>query len=298
MTCGLLLLDKPLGLSSNAALQRVRRVFGRERAGHTGALDPLATGMLPICLGEATKIAGELLDGDKAYEFTLQLGERRSTGDREGEVVESAPVPPDLADRLAAALPRFLGETAQVPPMYSALKHRGEPLYRLARRGESIERPARRITLHRLELLGVDAGEGQARFAVRCSKGTYVRVLGEDLAAAIGSCGHLAALRRTGVEPFFDLPLVDLDELQRSPEPERLLIGADAALPHLAALTVTAGELARLKHGQRVPGGWPAAPGRVRVYGPGGVFRGVGELLPGGLLHPRRLFNDLEPTAS
>lgn len=290
---GILLLDKPLGLSSNAALQRVRRVFNRVKAGHTGSLDPLATGMLPICLGEATKIAGDLLDGDKAYEFILQLGERRSTGDREGEVVETAPVPADAGQRLADVVRRFVGPQSQVPPLYSALKHQGQPLYRLARRGEDVPRQPRQITIHALELLG-EPEPGQFRLAVQCSKGTYVRTLGEDLAAAIGSCGHLAALRRVWSAPFVDQPMVGLEELQRHPDPASLLLGADAGVPHLPAVQVGAGALDSLRHGQRVRGAWPA-PGRVRVYGPGGGFQGIGEVLPGGLLHPRRLFNGLDP---
>jgi tRNA pseudouridine55 synthase len=293
---GVLLLDKPLGLSSNAALQRVRRVFGGARAGHTGSLDPLATGMLPICLGEATKIAGDLLEGDKAYDFTLQLGERRSTGDREGEVVETLPVPPDWQARLLAVLPRFRGPQLQVPPLYSALKHQGEPLYKLARRGEDVERPARPITLTRLELLGTEGD--QARLGVHCSKGTYIRTLGEDLAAAIGCCGHLAALRRTWAQPFEGHPMITLEALQEAPAPALHLLPADAALPQLAPVTVDASELARLLQGQRVRISASAAAGRVRVYGLDGRFRGVAELAADGVLHPRRLFNGLDAAAA
>lgn len=292
-----MLLDKPLGLSSNAALQRVRRVFGRVKAGHTGSLDPLASGMLPVCLGEATKIAGDLLEGDKAYAFTLQLGEQRSTGDREGEVTATAPVPEDWVARLTAVLPRFLGPQMQVPPLYSALKHKGEPLYRLARRGETVERPARAVTLSRLDLLGPGEGAGQAQLAAVCSKGTYVRTLGEDLAAAIGTKGHLAALRRLWAAPFEGRPLCTLEQLQEAPDPSVFVLPADAALPHLPAVAVDLAGLQRLLQGQRLPG--PAeeqAPaGRVRLYGPDGRFRGVAERLPDGSLHPRRLFNGLDP---
>jgi len=293
MTCGILLLDKPFGLSSNAALQRVRRVFGGAKAGHTGSLDPLATGMLPICLGEATKIAGDLLDEAKAYEFELQLGERRSTGDREGEVVERRAVPADLTTVFADVLPRFRGPQMQVPPLYSALKHQGEPLYRLARRGEVIERPARPVVIESLELLS--CGESTARFAVRCSKGTYVRTLGEDLAAAIGSCGHLAALRRTAVAPFDAEAMHPLEAVQAAADPEALLLGADAALPHLPPLTLADADFARLQQGQRLRLPAPGAPGRVRAYDAQGRFRGVAEFLADGVLHPRRLFNDLGP---
>ena len=199
-TCGILLLDKPQGLSSSGAVQRVRHAFGRIKAGHTGSLDPLATGVLPLCLGEATKVAGYLLDGDKEYEFTARFGARTATGDLEGDVVETAPVPDELAERLRELLPRFTGELQQVPPMYSALKRDGQPLYRLARQGIEVDREPRRIRI--LDLQMRDCGNGQATFVVRCSKGTYVRTLAEDLARALGTCAHLAHLRRTAVAPF------------------------------------------------------------------------------------------------
>jgi tRNA pseudouridine55 synthase len=296
---GIVLLDKPLGLSSNAALQRVRRVFGGAKAGHTGTLDPLATGMLPLCLGEATKIAGDLLDGAKAYEFTLQLGQRRSTGDLEGEVVQEAVVPHDWPQRLTEALGAFRGRILQVPPLYSALKRDGEPLYRLARRGESVEREARPVTIEQLDVLEENATS--ARLLVRCTKGTYVRTLAEDLAAAIGSCGHLTALRRLYVAPFEGQPMVTLEALQASSTPDAHLLPADVAVPQLPRLELGDVELARLLQGQRLRlpeagqrGGETAREtGRVRVYDPAGRFRGVAEFLADGVLHPRRLFNGL-----
>src|SRR5690606_29126043 len=196
---GILLLDKPRGMSSNAAVQRVRRAFGREKAGHTGSLDPLATGMLPICLGEATKVAGYLPEGDKEYLFTAQFGARTATGDTEGEVIERCEVPDDLHAALLAAIPGYLGTIDQVPPMYSALKRDGQPLYRLARQGLEVERAARQVRILKLELLAVHGAA--ADFRVRCSKGTYVRTLAEDLAQSMGSCAHLTALRRTAVTP-------------------------------------------------------------------------------------------------
>lgn len=294
---GILLLDKPLGLSSNAALQRVRRVFGRPKAGHTGSLDPLATGMLPVCLGEATKIAGELLDGDKAYEFTLQLGQQRATGDAEGEVVREAPVPERWSDALEALLPSFVGPRLQVPPAYSALKHQGQPLYRLARQGIEVDRPARPITIRSLAFLGAE-DDSRARFRVVCSKGTYVRVLGEELAAALDTCGYLAALRRVWAAPFEGRPVVTLEALQAAAEPTAWLLGADVALPHLPRVSVPANTLVRLLQGQRVRGDWQAGAGRVRVYGPDATFCGVGELNEGGVLQPRRLFNGLDTSAA
>lgn len=297
---GILLLDKPLGLSSNAAVQRVRRAFGRVKAGHTGSLDPLATGMLPVCLGEATKVAGYLLDGDKEYEFTLRLGARTATGDLEGEVVERCEVPADPAARLREALPGFIGPIRQVPPMYSALKRDGQPLYRLARQGVEVEREARAITIHSLELLEVAGAE--ARLRVCCSKGTYVRVLGEDLARAIGSCAHLSALRRTAVAPFPASAMVTLAAVEADPRAVELL-SADRALPQLAEVELDEPAARRLRQGQAIPGVTGGAPGSlVRVYAPGRGFLGIGRIEPAGegaiSLRPVRLFNDLDATST
>lgn len=293
-TCGILLLDKPQGLSSSGAVQRVRHAFGRIKAGHTGSLDPLATGVLPLCLGEATKVAGYLLDGDKEYEFTARFGARTATGDLEGDVVETAPVPDELAERLRELLPRFTGELQQVPPMYSALKRDGQPLYRLARQGIEVVREPRRIRI--LDLQMRDCGNGQATFVVRCSKGTYVRTLAEDLARALGTCAHLVHLRRTAVAPFEGLAMHSLADVLADPGAIPLL-APDAALPHLVALTLDAASAARLRLGQSV-GLQPQAPelaqpGLARVYGPGAIFQGIGEILPGAVLKPVRLFNNL-----
>lgn len=292
MTSGILLLDKPAGLSSNGALQRVRHAFGRIKAGHTGSLDPMATGMLPICLGEATKVAGDLLDGRKAYTFTARLGARTSTGDLEGEVVESLPVPSDAAARLAVAAGAFRGPQRQIPPMYSALKRDGQPLYRLARQGLEVERAPRDIVIHALELLGLDGVD--SRWRVECSKGTYVRVLAEDIARQAGTCAHLSALRREWAEPFQGLPMATMEQVLSAPGAIPLL-NADAALPQLPAVTLLPGAATRLQHGQQVHAGPDARPGRCRVYAAGGVFLGVGEVLGDGALQPRRLFNDLDP---
>jgi tRNA pseudouridine55 synthase len=296
MTSGILLLDKPRGLSSNGALQRVRHALGRIKAGHTGSLDPMATGMLPICLGEATKVAGDLLEGRKAYLFTARLGSRTATGDLEGDVVETQPVPADLPARLEAAAAGFRGPIRQVPPMYSALKRDGEPLYRLARQGLEVERAARDLTIHVLQLLGVDGHDTHWR--VDCSKGTYVRVLAEDLARAAGTVAHLSALRREYVEPFQGQPLMTLEAVLADPRAIRLL-PPDAALPQLVPLTLDAEGVRRLQQGQRLPLGAVApAPGRCRIYSLEGHFLGVGEVVPGGVLQPRRLFNDLGPQST
>src|ERR1043166_4269124 len=189
MLTGILLLDKPLGLSSNSALQRVKRLLRAEKAGHVGSLDPLATGMLPICLGEATKIAGDVLSGRKCYRFTVGLGARTSTGDTEGAVVETAPVPTLDSTAIEAIRQRFLGRQTQIPPMYSALKREGQPLYKLARAGVEVERQARDIELFELAVL--DVGSTHIDLETLCSKGTCIRVLAEDLAKALGTCGHV-----------------------------------------------------------------------------------------------------------
>jgi tRNA pseudouridine55 synthase len=286
---GLLLLDKPVGLSSNAALQRVRHAYGGLKAGHTGTLDPLASGMLPICLGEATKVAGEVLAGRKCYRFGLKLGERRSTGDAEGEVVATAPVPPLDPDRVQAALTEFIGTTRQVPPMYSALKRDGQPLYKLARAGQTVEREAREVTIERLDLL--DQGPDWLDCRVLCSKGTYVRVLGEDLARRLGSEGFLQSLRREYVEPFQALPMVSLEAVLAGPLPP--LLAADAALPHLAVASLDPLACGALRHGQAVllpPSTSGTAGSLVRLHDPSGRFFGLGEVTPDGRLRPRRLY--------
>ena len=211
---GIVLLDKPEGISSNAALQRVRRAFRARKAGHTGSLDPLASGLLPICLGQATKACALLLDADKAYRFRLALGRRTSTGDREGETIATAPVMPLDEAVIRRRSSAFLGESMQVPPMYSALKHAGQRLYRLARAGVEVERAPRRVLIERLELLA--AGEDWLDFEVACSKGTYVRSLAEDLARAFGTVGHVASLRRIGLGPFNGMPMHTLDRIEEA----------------------------------------------------------------------------------
>jgi tRNA pseudouridine55 synthase len=291
---GILLLDKPLGMSSSAAVQRIRRAFGRIKAGHTGSLDPLATGMLPVCLGEATKVAGYLLEGDKAYAFTACFGARRSTGDLEGEVVEEAAVPENLVAALTAALPAFTGMISQIPPMYSALKRDGQPLYKLARQGLEVERPPREVVIHSLELVTVAGAEASLR--VRCSKGTYIRTLAEDLARAVGSCAHLTALRRTSAGPFSGTAMVTLEAVEADPCGAPLL-APDTALAHLPEVSLDGEGARRLRLGQtvRCAEGCPG-PGLARVYA-AGVFAGIGQIGTSETgvrtLKPVRLFNDL-----
>jgi tRNA pseudouridine55 synthase len=288
MPSGILLLDKPLGLSSNSALQRVRALYAREKAGHAGSLDPLATGMLPICLGEATKIAGDLLEGRKRYRFSIALGAATSTGDAEGEVTASAPVPQLTAARVEAVLAGQRGRRQQVPPMYSAIKRAGQPLYRLARQGVTVPRAARAIEIHELTLLHLDGAA--LELETLCSKGTYVRVLAEDIAGALGTCGHVTALRRLWVEPFTAQPMHTLDVLAAAQARQELppLLAIDWPLQHLPRLDLEAAAARDLLQGRKVRTAAPAAP-RVRIYDGEGRLLALGEVDAAGLLQPRRL---------
>jgi tRNA pseudouridine55 synthase len=289
LTSGVLLLDKPEGLSSNAALQRVRRLLGARKAGHVGSLDPLATGMLPICLDEATKIAGDILSGRKRYQFSIALGSRTATGDREGGVVETQPVPPLDAGMVEQALAQFRGPQRQVPPMYSALKKDGQPLYRLARAGIEVERAPRDIEIFELTRVG-DVGDSS--FDVLCSKGTYIRVLAEEIAKALGTCGHVSRLRRVYVEPFEHEPMVSLEMLEAQIKAGQLptLIDAARALPQLPAVVLPEAAAARIVLGQAVDLHDCGATGRVRVHDNLGRFLGIGEADGAGAVQPRRMF--------
>jgi len=289
MPSGIILLDKPQGLTSNGALQRVRRAYGAGSAGHVGTLDPMATGMLPLCLDEATKVIAEIESGGKCYEFTVQLGARTDTGDAEGQVVEQHPVPTFDAVVLERALKGFRGTIQQVPPMYSALKRDGRPLYELARKGIEVERQARTIEIRRLEL--VEARSDALDFICECAKGTYIRVLGEDIARALGTLGHLTRLRRPWVEPFRQLPMFTLDAVLAGAGDASVLLKPEVALRGLPEAWVTEEQVVALRHGQAVRGEirQPAPGRRVCLYGPGGVFLGLAEPLPDGWLQPRRL---------
>ncbi|HLQ13142.1 MAG TPA: tRNA pseudouridine(55) synthase TruB [Steroidobacteraceae bacterium] len=283
--CGILLLDKPRGLSSNAALQRVRAHLGRPKAGHTGSLDPLATGMLPICIGEATKLAGDLLSGIKGYTVELRLGARTATGDEEGEVIERGPIPALDPASIESALRALRGPQQQIPPMYSALKRDGVPLYRLARRGLSVERAARDIEIHVLELLEY-AGD-RIKLRVECSKGTYIRTLVEQLGVGLGSCAHVQTLRRDFVEPFRSEAMIALEALLQTTAPA--LIPADRAVAQLPAVHLDAAQARSISFGQ--PALIEGAPlGRVRLYVESGRFMGLGASVEGGQVRALRLF--------
>jgi tRNA pseudouridine55 synthase len=294
MHSGIVLLDKPRGLSSNAALQRVRTLFGRVKGGHVGSLDPLATGMLPICLGEATKVAGEILAGRKCYRFTVALGNTTTTGDAEGTQLASALVPPLDAAAVSAVLQRFLGVSEQVPPMYSALKRAGQPLYRLARAGVTVARAPRRIELSQLQLVAFTGTTLECQ--ALCSKGTYIRVLGEDIALALGTFGHVTALRREYVEPFEAQPMHTLESLaQAAAAAPPQLLPADWPLAHLPEVRLSAAEALRVRRGQHVLRAPGAEAARVRLYDETGEFIGIGEADLSGAVQPRRLLNRPDP---
>jgi tRNA pseudouridine55 synthase len=285
---GVLLLDKPLGLTSNAALQRVRRLYRAERAGHSGTLDPLASGLLPVLFGEATKFGAEMLAADKRYRATIALGARTSTGDAEGEVIERHPVEVERGG-IEAVLHRFVGRIEQTPPMYSALKRAGRPLYAYARAGETVEREPRTVTIHELRL---EAFAGAClEVDVRCSKGTYIRTLAEDIGAALGCGAHLGALRRTEVGPFRLAEAHALADLECAPEAARfgLLLPVDCLLAHLPAIALEPDAAECFTHGQPVTAPAGALSGPRRIYGPAGRLLGVGDCGADGIVRPRRL---------
>jgi len=287
---GILLLDKPQGLSSNSALGRAKRVLGIRKAGHTGTLDPLASGLLVLCFGEATKVAGFLLDGDKSYVAEIRLGLTTETDDAEGEVISEQPVPALDPDALERLLDDFRGPIEQIPPMYSALKQNGERLYKMARRGETVERPARAVTIRELSML--ECQDDRLIVQVCCSKGTYIRSLARDLGERLRCGAHLAALRRTQSAPYRLSDSITLEELESlSVDAARArLQSPDSALEHLPSIELQSDESERLQMGQRLPSQRCGDLfGLVRLYGPNGFF-GIGEADERGL-KPRRLFS-------
>ena len=291
---GILVIDKPQGLTSNGILQQIKRLYGAAKAGHTGALDPLATGVLPLCFGEATKFSQLMLDSDKAYITTARLGVRTETGDSEGAVVAERPVPAGLdAAALEPILDRFRGEIEQVPSMYSALKHKGRPLYEYAREGIEVERPARPVTIYELVLLSVR--DNEVDLAVKCTKGTYIRSLVEDIGEVLGCGAHVVALRRTLAAGFTLDQVHQVEDLEARRENgeslDGLLVAPDAALTMFPQQDLDAQQLLSILNGQpvRIPG--HSVTGPVRLYGDG-RFVGLGEGFPEGegvKIVPRRL---------
>jgi tRNA pseudouridine55 synthase len=286
---GILLLDKSPGMTSNFALQKAKRLLRARKAGHTGSLDPIASGLLPICLGEATKLSGFLLNTDKRYRVRVRLGVVTETGDIEGAVIETNPVPVLDEDTIERALAGFRGEILQIPPMYSALKHQGQRLYDLARKGIEVERQARSVIIHELRLEAFDA-EG-LELDVHCSKGTYIRTLAEDLGRALGCGGHVESLRRTTVGELDVREAHTLESLESLPEEARpgLLLSMDRIVADLPPVQLNEEMGYYMRKGQAVL--VPRAPtqGWVRLYGRQAVFLGVGEVLDDGRIAPRRL---------
>ncbi len=291
---GILLLDKPTGMSSNAALQLARRLFRAEKGGHTGSLDPLATGMLPLCFGEATKIAGLLLGSAKAYDAEVLLGATTDTDDSDGQVLRTRPVPPIDAATLAAALVPLQGRIRQRAPIYSALKQGGEPLYVKARRGEAIEAPEREVEVHSIEVL--EQQPERLSLRVTCGSGTYIRSLARDLGETLGCGAHIAGLRRLWVDPFREAPMVTLAALEQTLEQG----GEEALMPWLLPLSaglvgfqrieLDDSQARRFRMGQRLRGpGWTA--GTAAVFQADGPELGLGQVDDTGLLAPQRLFN-------
>lgn len=290
---GILLLDKPAGLSSNQALQRVRHLYRADKGGHTGALDPLATGLLPLCFGEATKIAGLLLGGRKAYEAEVVLGVVTDTDDADGQVLRERPVPALDRARVEAALAPFLGRIRQRPPIYSALKQGGEPLYAKARRGETIEVPEREVDIEAIELRSLEGD--RLRLAVTCGSGTYIRSLARDLGEALGCGGHISVLRRTWVEPFTAPRMFTLDELQAlagqggEPALDALLLPVEAGLAHFPAVALDPAQARRIAQGQPVPVAGPPET-ELNLTDLNGRSLGLGRRGEDGQVWPKRLF--------
>lgn len=292
---GILLLDKPGGVSSNHALQQVKRLFQAAKAGHTGSLDPLATGLLPLCLGHTTKFSGFLLDADKRYRVTVTLGVTTDSADADGNVLATRPIDGVDAAAVQAVLPRFMGSIEQLPPMYSAVKHQGQRLYKLAREGKEVERTPRTVQIFELVLRSFTPPT--LELDVHCSKGTYVRTLAEEIGNALGCGAHVSALRRTGVGPYVEgeTRFVTMAEVEAAAEQEgfaaldALLLPLDSVLGHCPALRLSADAAFYLRQGQPVL--VPQAPtdGMVRLYAAGDEFLGIGVILDDGRVQPKRL---------
>ena len=291
---GVILLDKPTGLTSNQALQRVKRLLKARKAGHTGSLDPLATGLLPLCFGEATKISAYLLEADKHYRTVARLGERTDTADAEGEIIETRPVADYDAATVEAALAQFRGPIEQVPPMYSAVKVGGRRLYEMARKGEAVERKARHVVIHELTLLR-QAGNA-LELDVRCSKGTYIRTLVEDIGETLGCGAHVRELRRVGVAPYDNPSMVTLEDLEAAAERglealDACLMPIESALAHWPRIDLDADAAHYIRQGQALQ--LPGAPteGLLVLFEGQGEFLGIGQILDDGRVAPKRLIS-------
>lgn len=290
---GIFLLDKNKDISSNRALQKVKSIYFAKKAGHTGSLDPLASGLLPICFGEATKVSAFLLNADKKYTAVCKLGEKTSTGDREGEIIQCRSVPVLSESQIQVVLRQFTGRIKQIPPMHSALKHNGVRLYQLAHEGVEVERQPREIEIYALSLLNRSAD--QLTLQIHCSKGTYIRTLVEDIGEALGCGAHVADMRRTHAGPFDISHAVTLQELEdlgnNYPELNRLILPIEAALEQWPAVELSDSSGFYLKQGQAVFVPHAPSMGWVRIYLQGHRFLGMGQILDDGRVAPKRLFN-------
>ena len=289
---GILLLNKPQYQSSNQALQQVKRLYQAQKAGHTGSLDPLATGLLPICFGIATRLSAFLLEADKQYQVRLQLGTTTTTGDSEGAVVQTQSTAGIQRADILAAMAQFQGTTQQLPPMYSALKHQGQPLYKLARAGVTIDRKPRTITIHTLQLEAI-AGDN-ITLQVHCSKGTYIRTLAEDIGVVLGCGAHVVELHRTGVGPYCNARMYDISQLQAAAEQgqaalDTLLLPPDSALHDWPIVHLNADQSYYVRQGQAVQVAHAPVQGWVRLYQNEELFLGIGEILSDGRVAPRRV---------
>ena len=292
---GILLLDKPAGITSNGALQRVKSLFFAQKAGHTGSLDPIATGILPICLGEATKFSGFLLNADKSYVAECQLGVVTRSGDTEGEVVSERPVEGVTEEKITQALQQFKGDIQQIPPMHSAIKVNGQPLYKLAHQGIEIEREPRQVTIFELEFISYDAEAERMVIQVHCSKGTYVRTLVEDIGEVLGCGAHVPALRRTTLGPYLEQDVLTMEQLELIREEEdksgldQRLLSLDSAVDDYEAVVLDADSSYYIRQGQPVQISGAPDQGWIRIYNEQKEFLGVGEIDSDGRVAPRRL---------
>ena len=290
---GIVIIDKPTGRSSNHVLQQVKRLFDAKKAGHTGSLDPLATGVLPICLGEATKVSSYLLDSDKRYHVTCQLGVVTDSGDSDGNIIDIHPIPAFSEQELLALINKFIGEQEQVPPMYSALKYQGQPLYKLARQGIEVERKSRQITIYDIQLLAWTADS--FTLDVRCSKGTYIRTLVEDISHALGCGGHVTMLRRVEAAGYPLQQALTLEQLETIAEQgmqalDAMLLPTENALPDWPAISVSDEMVTALRHGQKITVEQDFQSANVRLFDRSNLFLGLGEMSETGTVAPKRVF--------
>lgn len=290
---GIIIIDKPTGRSSNHVLQQVKRLFNANKAGHTGSLDPLATGVLPVCLGEATKVSSYLLDADKQYHVTCQLGVVTDSGDSDGVVISTSDIPEFTERDLLAILPRFIGEIDQVPPMFSALKHQGQPLYKLARQGIEVERKSRRITIYDIQLLAITADS--FTLDVRCSKGTYIRTLVEDISHALGAGGHVTMLRRVAAAGYMEQQALTIEQLISSaekglPSLDESLLPSEDALPDWPSVVLADYMVDAIRQGQAVKVEQAFERANVRLFDPKQQFIGLAEMTETGNVQPKRVF--------